>query len=176
MLPPGFSHLTIRPATNSDLEEIVNLVFGVLREFGLDPDPHATDSDLDDIEVNYLERGGLFEIIEDRDGNILGSVGVFPIDENTCELRKMYFVPAIRGSGLGGYVLQRAVDKAKELGFRRMVLETSSKLPAASRLYLRFGFHPFAANHLSPRADQSYGLDLTVDLVKQTNSSADGSG
>jgi len=161
MLPTGLSHLTIRPATNNDLDAIANLVFSVLREFGLEPDPSATDADLEDIEANYLQRGGLFEVIEDPDGNLVGSVGVFPIDENICELRKMYFVPAIRGLGLGGYVLERAINEAKELGFRRMVLETSSKLLAANRLYLHFGFQPFTSDHLAGRADQSYGLDLT---------------
>jgi putative acetyltransferase len=161
MLPSDLSHLTFRPATNQDREAIVKLVFGVLREFDLEPDPSTTDADLQDIEANYLRRGGIFEVIEDRDGNLMGSVGVFPIDENTCELRKMYFVSEIRGFGLGGCVLQRAVNQAKELGFRRMVLETSSKLKAANRLYIRFGFQPFTADHLAPRADQSYVLDLT---------------
>lgn len=161
MLPPGLSHLTIRPASNHDLGSIVKLVFGVLREFGLKPDPSATDSDLEDIEANYLQRGGLFEVIEDRDGNLLGTVGVFPIDEDICELRKMYFVPEIRGLGLGSYILQRAVNQAKELGFKRMVLETSSKLLAANRLYVRFGFQSFTADHLARRADQSYVFDLT---------------
>jgi putative acetyltransferase len=161
MLPSGLSHLTIRPATNNDREAIVKLVFGVLGEFGLEPDPSATDADLQDIEANYLQRGGLFDVIEDPDGNLVGSVGIFPIDENICELRKMYFVPEIRGLGLGGYVLQRAVKQAKELGFTRMVLETSSKLSAANRLYIHFGFQPFTSDHLARRADQSYDLDLT---------------
>ncbi len=161
MFPTGLSHLTIRPATNDDLEAIVKLVFGVLREFGLEPDPSATDADLQDIEATYLQRGGLFEVIEDPDGNLVGSVGIFPIDENICELRKMYFAPDIRGLGLGSYVLQRAVNQAKELGFNRMMLETSSKLAAANRLYVRFGFQPFTADHLAERADRSYSLDLT---------------
>ena len=159
MLPPALSHLTIRPASNNDLAAIVKLVFGVLREFGLEPDPEATDADLQDIEANYLQRGGLFDVIEDN-GSLVGSVGVFPIDESTCELRKMYFVPSIRGRGLGNYVLRRAVNQAKELGFTRMVLETSSKLAAANKLYVRFGFQPFNADHLAQRADQSYTLDL----------------
>ncbi len=167
MLPSGLSHLTIRRATNNDLEPIVKLVFGVLREFGLEPDPAATDADLRGYRNQLFEPGGLFEVIEDPDGNLVGSVGIFPIDENTCELRKMYFTPAIRGLGLGGYVLRRAVNQAKELGFRRMVLETSSKLSAANRLYLRFGFQPFTSDHLAARADQSYALDLTeVDSIE----------
>ena len=162
MLPGSLSDLTIRPATNDDLQPIQKLVFGVLREFGLQPDPGSTDADLLDIEANYLRRGGIFEVIQDREGNLLGSVGVFPVDENMCELRKMYFHPDIRGLGLGSYVLQRAINQAKELGFKRMVLETSTKLAAANRLYIRFGFQPFVADHLSARADQSYGLDLTT--------------
>lgn len=161
MLPTGLSHLTIRSASNDDLKRIVNLVFGVLREFGLEPDPKATDVDLQDIEAHYLKRGGLFEVIEDREGNLLGSVGIYPIDQSTCELRKMYFVPEIRGLGLGSYILERAIKQAKDLGFTRMVLETSSKLAAANRLYTRFGFQPLAADHLAARADQAYGLDLT---------------
>jgi len=161
MLPQGLTHLTIRPATNDDLIQIVELVFGVLKEFDLQPDPSGIDADLQDIEANYLQSGGSFEIIEDRDGNLKGSIGVFPVDEDTCELRKMYLVEDVRGLGLGTHLLQRAVNQARELGFKRMVLETSSRLAAANRLYLHFGFQPFAADHLAARADQAYSFDLT---------------
>jgi hypothetical protein len=65
MLPKDLSHLTIRSATNADRERVAELVFGVLAEYGLEPDPETTDADLQNIEANYLERGGLFEIIED---------------------------------------------------------------------------------------------------------------
>jgi putative acetyltransferase len=160
MLPFSFSHLKIRTASNEDIPSIKKLVFGVLEEFDLLPDPETTDADLNDIEGNYLRRGGLFELIEDYQGSLKGTVGVFPMDANTCELRKMYFAPEIRGSGLGKFILQRVINRAKELGFARMVLETSSKLPAAKRLYEGFGFRPFVADHPAPRSDQSYGLDL----------------
>src|ERR1700755_1727605 len=73
----------VRIATNKDCENIQNLVFGVLRESGLTPDPDGTDADISDIETNYLNRGGLFEILEDVDGNLLGTVGLFPIDAET---------------------------------------------------------------------------------------------
>jgi putative acetyltransferase len=161
MLPEPLSHLTIRRAGNNDAEKIVALVFSVLREFGLEPDPSATDADLQDIDANYAQRGGIFEVIDDPAGILVGTIGIFPIDQDTCELRKMYFASNVRGLGLGRYMLQRAVDEAKKRGFRRMVLETSSKLTAANHLYKRFGFRPFTADHLSSRADQSYELDLT---------------
>jgi hypothetical protein len=64
MLPKDLSHLTIRSATNDDRESVAELVFGVLAEYGLEPDPETTDADLQDIEANYLQRGGLFEVIK----------------------------------------------------------------------------------------------------------------
>ena len=55
--------LTLRPATNQDQEAIEALVFGVLAEYGLKPDPDATDADLQDIEHSYIARGGLFDVL-----------------------------------------------------------------------------------------------------------------
>ena len=72
----------------------------------------------------------------------------------------MYFIKQARGQGLGKYVLRRTIDRARELGFKRMVLETSSKLEAANRLYTQFGFQPVLSDHLATRADQAYALDL----------------
>ena len=160
MLPLNLSHLTIRPANNNDCERVTKLVFGVLAEFGLAGDPDATDADLKDIEASYLQRGGLFEVIEDCDASLVGSFGLYPVNKTICELRKMYFVPSARGSGLGNYVLGRVIERAKELGFKQMVLETSSKLLAANRLYMKFGFKPATSDHLASRADLFYKLDL----------------
>ncbi len=159
MLPDDLSHLTIRSATNDDRQRVAELVFGVLGEYGLEPDPETTDADLQDIEANYLQRGGLFEVIEDG-GNLLGSVGLYPVNDTTCELRKMYLIPSARGLGLGKYVLERVMARARVLGFKQIVLETSSKLIAANRLYTKFGFKPVASDHLASRADQAYTLEL----------------
>jgi GNAT superfamily N-acetyltransferase len=114
---------------------------------------------LKDVEANYLARGGVFDVIED-DEAIVGTIALYPVDGQVCELRKMYLVREARGQGLGKFLLERAVVQARELGFKRIILETSSKLPAAIRLYINFGFHEIELLHPSPRADQSYALDI----------------
>jgi len=50
--------------------------------------------------------------------------------------------------------------RAKEIGFRRIVLETASVLKEATALYRRYGFQPYQAPHLSQRCDGAYVLDL----------------
>jgi putative acetyltransferase len=153
--------VTIRPATNQDRDKIVSLVFSVLAEFGLPSDLTSKDADLNDIEANYIQPGGVFEVLEDRSGKLIGTVGLFPVDDTTCELRKMYFIPEIRGIGLGRQVLERMIATARDLGFTRMQLETVAVLEAAVHLYKRAGFVPIKTEHVSARCDQAYGLDLT---------------
>jgi putative acetyltransferase len=160
MLPAKFDDITIRLASNQDREKVTRHVGAVLSEFGLSLDPSGTDADLLDIEKHYLAPGGLFEIIEDERGDLLGTVGLYRLDEKSCELRKMYFAPEVRGRGLGKYVLERAVEKAKSLGFEQMILETASVLKAANHLYVKYGFRPLAREHLPSRADLAYILDL----------------
>ena len=150
----------IRAATNADCDRVIALVSGVLSEFNLPFDLESKDSDLKDLEESYLRSGGIFEVLEDRDENLLGTYGLFRLDTETCELRKMYFVPEIRGLGLGRRVLERAVDHARGLGYQRIVLETISVLKDAIRLYTRFGFAPVEGAQVSARVDQAYMLQL----------------
>ncbi len=151
--------LTVRQAANRDAENVRDLVFGVLAEYGLSPDPEGIDSDLDDIEFHYIERGGLFDLIEDSSGSLLGTVGLFPLDPETIELRKMYFLPELRGLGLGKKTLERVVREARERGFKKITLETASVLKEAIGLYESYGFRILDESH-TDRCDRSYFLEL----------------
>ena len=152
--------IIFRSATNSDCDRVQNLVFGVLREYGLAPDPGGTDRDITDIETHYLNRGGVFELLEDADGNLLGTCGLYPLDGETIELRKMYFAKKLRGRGYGKKLLERMIETARALGFKQIHLETHSALKEAIALYKKYGFKPTAEEKLTPRCDQTYFLKL----------------
>ena len=151
----------LRRAGNEDREEVADLVYGVLKEYGLEPDPQATDADLGDIERSYLERGGIFFVLEDPDGSIIGAYGLYPIENQTCELRKMYLHKSQRGKGLGKFLLDSALAQARSLGFTRVTLETASVLKEAIALYESYGFVEYKPGHMSKRCDQAYVLELT---------------
>ena len=150
----------LRPANNRDCENIASLVYGVLREYDLTPDPACTDADIKDIESSYFVRGGTFIVLEAEDGSIIGAYGLYPVDEHTCELRKMYLQKAHRGKGLGKLLLEDALSKARQLGFERMVLETASVLKEAIALYKSYGFVEYNPQQMSSRCDQAYLLEL----------------
>ena len=115
---------------------------------------------LDDIESSYFKRGGTFLVLEEKDGPIIGAYGLFPLEEKMCELRKMYLHKAYRGKGLGKFLMDDALARAKHLGFKKMVLETASVLKEAIALYKHYGFTEYQPDHLSSRCDQAYSLIL----------------
>ncbi len=153
--------MKIRLATNSDKEQIQNIVFGVLSEYGLSSDPEHTDADLNDIEANYFARGGTFVVVENEQNKIVGTAGLYYLREGVCELRKMYLLSETRGKGIGKKLLDYLLNQASKLGFHRVELETASVLTEAIRLYTFYGFRPMqCGEHLSSRCDQAYYLDL----------------
>jgi len=153
------ANLIVRPASNADCVRIQSLVFGVLAEYGLSPDIEDTDRDITDVEEHYIARGGVFEVIETSDGRTLGTTGLYPVNRDTVELRKMYFERELRGRGWGKRMLSRMIDRARELGFKEIYLETASVLTDAIRLYEGFGFRPTSKVH-AQRSDRGYVLKL----------------
>lgn len=152
--------INVRAATNQDGEQIRTLIYSVLIEYRLIPEPDATDADISDIESNYIARGGVFEVLENSDGKILGTVGLFPMNDTVVELRKMYFAPELRGHGWGKKTLTRMIERARELGFERIYLETASPLKEAIGLYKNFGFVETCDDMHTERCDQAFYLEL----------------
>ena len=150
----------IRPATRADTDTVRAIVFGILREYGFTPDPERTDADLADLDASYHRPGGTFEVLTDPAGRVVGTVGLFALGGGRCELRKMYLLPEHRGRGLGKRLLRHAVERARELGFTRIELETATVLEVARRMYESFGFRPLTPCQMPCRCDRAYYLDL----------------
>ena len=59
---------------------------------------------------------------------------------DVCELRKMYFLPELRGLGAGKVLMQTCLDAARQYSYREVYLETLTGMDAAVKLYERTGF------------------------------------
>jgi GNAT superfamily N-acetyltransferase len=94
---------------------------------------------LENPEKYFLSTGGAV-LLACRGEEILGTSALKPMENNTFELCKMGVSESARGLGIGGLVGEAAIKKAKELGAKRVYLETNSSLTPALTLYAKLGF------------------------------------
>ena len=108
----------------------------VSKYFSLEP------FDIDQLEhpeETILAKGGaiLFAKFENE---IVGTVGLIPKGELTCEMIKMGVEPSAQGKGAGQALGKAIMAVAKAMGFKKMILYSSTKLLSALVVYGRLGF------------------------------------
>lgn len=74
------------------------------------------------------------------DGEPVGCGGIRRLDAATAELKRMATLPAARRRGVARAVLHALEERARALGYRRLVLETGSRQPEAVALYRAAGY------------------------------------
>jgi len=119
-------------------------IWEVSAEYGLTADKGygVADPNLDFLHETYQGERSRYWVIEGPDGSILGGGGIAPLAgaPDVCELQKMYFLPALRGLGLGRRLVLQALAEARILGYQRCYLETTEVLREATSLYESLGF------------------------------------
>lgn len=137
------STFQIRPVEPRDDAIMAAIIRSVMPEFGADGPGFAIhDAEVDTMYEAYAQSRKSYFVVE-LDGVIMGGAGIAPLeggDADLCELRKMYFLPTLRGIGAGTAMMQRCLDAARAYGFRRCYLETLTGMDAAQTLYKRSGF------------------------------------
>lgn len=135
----------IRPICPSDDAAVGAVIRSVLAEFGPAADgSSATDAEVAAMSQAYCTPRSAFFVVE-AEGEVVGGAGVGALAGGpfeVCELRKMYFLPAARGHGVGAVLLRRCLRVARGFGYQICYLETQSGMQAARHLYERAGFRP----------------------------------
>jgi RimJ/RimL family protein N-acetyltransferase len=150
----------VRRVIAKDVPAVIDLVRDTLAEFGLEFGKGAkTDDELAHLPGSYDEHGGAFWVAV-REGEMLGTAGVFPVAPSTLELRKMYLRPASRGLGLGKRLLDEALRFAKKAGAERMVLDTTHQMTRAIEFYESNGFVRDDSEIRGARCSRGYKRDL----------------
>lgn len=133
----------IRPIEARDDAAMAAIIRRVMPEFGACGAGFA----INDPEVDWMARAYAAPrcayFVVEAEGRVVGGGGIAPLDggdADTCELRKMYFLPEARGLGAGAQVMARCLEAARAAGFRRCYLETLTGMDGAMRLYERTGF------------------------------------
>ena len=95
------------------------------------------------------------------DGQGAGCVGIRPFAEGVCELKRLYVDPARRGAGIGRLLALAAIRAARQIGYRKMLLDTLPAMRIALKLYRELGFIEAPAYYQTPIEGTQF---LTLDL------------
>lgn len=94
---------------------------------------------LDAPETYILKPGGAILMALYR-GKAVGTCALISKGGDTFELAKMGVLPEARGQQIGWKLGRAALEKAKDMGARRVYLESNTSLTPALNLYYKLGF------------------------------------
>ncbi len=153
--------LVAREATPQDLNDMFSMFFTIFAE------PEFNDKSkgfalLETMQSRYQSDPGKHEreffgrdrkrrfaiVVHDRKtGRLVGTAWLISnLDFDPCddvgEINKIYLLPECRGKGLGFWLMNKMINQAKLLGFRRLSLITGRERARALSLYTKLGFEP----------------------------------
>jgi len=114
---------------------------------------------LDHPRENVIDRGGFIFLLREED-IIIGTAGIFKINDGEYELIKMSVAPQYRGKKFGDMLLEKCINKAKEMNASKLILFSNSNLQTAIRLYEKFGF-----KHVEVKDAPFETADIKMELV-----------
>lgn len=130
----------------------------IARYFALEP---ADLQALDHPEEYILRPGGCI-LLAEMAQQAVGTCALIKMADGGYELAKMAVAPAAQGQRIGWLLGQAAVQRARDLGARRVYLESNSALGPALALYRKLGFQPLAQATPSPYARADVQMELLL--------------
>jgi len=116
---------------------------------------------LDHPEEYILDKGGyvFFAIYQ---GKPVGTCALIKMDDNSYELAKMAVSQGAKGKGIGFMLGNATIEKAKELGVKRLYLGSNTILKPAINLYHKLGFKKITGPP-SPYERANIQMELVFD-------------
>lgn len=146
--------------TPEHLPAVRELFIEYANALGLDFCFQNFDQELAELPGKYAPpSGGLFLAMSD--GQAVGCVALRKLEENICEMKRLYVRPPFRAQRTGRQLAEAIIVAAREVGYGRMRLDTLTSLKPAIALYESLGFHRIDAYYQNPVANVVY-LELAL--------------
>lgn len=151
-----------------DHPEEVRTLFSEYTDLLAEGDPSIRDylavqnyeEELRHLEKKYgLPEGRLY--LAYQDDQPAGCIGLRKMDQENCEMKRLYVRPVYRGCRLGGLLVEKILEDAKVIGYRHVLLDTLPFLQNAVHLYQKYGFYEIPKYNNSP---MDCGIYMRLDL------------
>lgn len=114
------------------------------------------DKELEALPGRYAPPDGRL-LLAEYEGQLAGCVAMRALEPGICEMKRLYLRPQMRGKGLGRALADRIVAEARQIGYRRMRLDTVEPvMKDAVGMYRKLGFQEIAPYRSNPMAGAMY--------------------
>jgi putative acetyltransferase len=139
--PGGEAELRIAPArTPGDIGEARRLFREYQTSIGIDLCFQNFEQELAELPGRYAPPRGALLLARGLENAIAGCVALRPLEEEICEMKRLYVRDAFRGRGAGRLLAEEVIGEARRIGYRRMRLDTLPSMRRAIPLYRSLGF------------------------------------
>ncbi len=131
--------------------QIAKMLFEEYAEWlGMDLEFQNFQEELDNMPGKYARpSGGL--IIAKYDGDIAGCAAVRKLQDDICEMKRLFVRDQFRGKGIGKALAVRIIEDARKIGYKKMLLDTDGqKMFKAMAMYKSMGFMEIPAYYHNP--------------------------
>lgn len=119
------------------------------------------DQELAELPGSYSPPAGRL-LLAEYDGQLAGCVALHQLENEICEMKRLYVRPRFRGKGLGRALAERIIAEARQTGYKRLRLDTVSPvMKDAVAMYRKIGFREIAPYCNNPLAGALY-MELTL--------------
>lgn len=154
----------LQPANPEDWEAAREILREYAGSLNVDLCFQQFDRELAELPTEYGAPGGLM-LLALVDGAVAGSGAFRALPDSdypdACEMKRLYVRPAFRRFGLGRLLAQALLDRASEVGYSTMLLDTLDDMEAARGLYEALGFVEIPPYYFNPIPGAHY---LKADL------------
>ena len=133
--------ITIETAATAEAFATGRALIGEYADWlGVDLCFQGYDEELANLEPVYGPPSGRMFLALARD-HAAGCIGLRPLERpGEGEMKRLYVRPGYRGLGLGRALVQRTIDAARAIGYRRLLFDTwPPRMPEAHAMYRRLG-------------------------------------
>jgi ribosomal protein S18 acetylase RimI-like enzyme len=140
----------IEAASPEHVEQVRTLFLEYAKSLSFSLCFQSFDEEVKNLPGNYASPSGRL-YLSLLDSRPAGCIALRKLDEDICEMKRLYVRPEARGHGLGRILTERVIAAAREIGYKRMRLDTiASSMKEAVELYRRLGFKEIAPYTKNP--------------------------
>ncbi|MBG9789148.1 GNAT family N-acetyltransferase [Brevibacillus laterosporus] len=136
-------------------QQVRELFIEYVDSLGIDLSFQNIESELQNIPGEYASPEGCI-LLAMYDEQPAGCVALRKIDEKTCEMKRLYVKPDLKGKGIGRDLALAIIEEAKNIGYRYIRLDTLPSMKPAISLYHSLGFYSIEPYRFNPVQGTKY--------------------